>query len=154
MSNMAIHSYTQPSTSDSSGRSYGRRDGSRIAIKEYGLMKECYCGARAIIDTCHSQIDPGRRFYTCPNVGDGDSHIWKWWDEAVMEELSLMGVEAGEVAEKMDLFTYLDDLYMATQEIKQLKGVEIETTKKIAMMEMELAEMKKKRSGFEMQDLL
>ncbi|CAH2078977.1 unnamed protein product [Thlaspi arvense] len=61
-----------------------------------------------------------------------------------MEELTLIDGNVGEMAEKMDFFTYLDDFYMATGEIKELKN---ETTKKIAKLEMELAEMKKKQSG-------
>ncbi|CAH2078981.1 unnamed protein product [Thlaspi arvense] len=127
MFEMGIHSYTQPSTSVSSVTRN---------IKDYGLTKECDCGANDIIDTSHSpMIQEG---------GDGDCHIWKWWDEAVIEELTLIDGNVGEMAEKMDFFTYLDDFYMATGEIKELKN---ETTKKIAKLEMELAEMKKKQSG-------
>ncbi|CAH2061327.1 unnamed protein product [Thlaspi arvense] len=74
---MDIHSYTQPSSDSGSDSSGVRRRLARIEIpvKEYGIMNQCYCGARAIIDTCRSTMDPGRRFFTCPNVGDGECHI-------------------------------------------------------------------------------
>ncbi|CAH2078992.1 unnamed protein product [Thlaspi arvense] len=136
---MGIHSYTQPSTSSGSGRG----DSSRNVIKEYGLMEECHCGARAIIDTCRSRIDPGRRFFSCPNAGNGECHIWTWWDEAVMEELCLIHIYTGDVAEKMDLF-------MAKGEIEVLHNAQVETAQKIANLEMELAVMKKKKSGIAM----
>ncbi|KAF2569400.1 hypothetical protein F2Q68_00027063 [Brassica cretica] len=36
----------------------------------------------------------------CENVDDGDCHVWKWWDVAVMEEMRAMGTQVGQLAEK------------------------------------------------------
>ncbi|CAH2051600.1 unnamed protein product [Thlaspi arvense] len=78
-------------------------------VSEDGILKECYFGARAIVDTCHSRMDPGRRFFMCPNVRDGDCHIRKWWDKGVMEELALIQSYYGLVAEMLEVVTFLED---------------------------------------------
>lgn len=52
-----------------------------------GIPTICYCGGEPIVATSYTAKDPGRRYFLCCNVDDGDCHIWKWWDLAVMEEL-------------------------------------------------------------------
>uniref|UniRef100_A0A0D3ECC3 GRF-type domain-containing protein n=1 Tax=Brassica oleracea var. oleracea TaxID=109376 RepID=A0A0D3ECC3_BRAOL len=54
---------------------------------EFGFPQTCYCGGQPHLATSYTRTDPGRRYYTCGNVDDGECHIWKWWDEAVMEEM-------------------------------------------------------------------
>ncbi|CAN8306828.1 unnamed protein product [Cochlearia groenlandica] len=54
----------------------------------YGLLKVCYCGSDAIIEASTTRTNPGRLYYTCPSRDDGECHIWKWWDKAMMEELT------------------------------------------------------------------
>ncbi|KAF3529518.1 hypothetical protein DY000_02043170 [Brassica cretica] len=39
------------------------------------------------VAVAYTEKDPGRRYFTCNNVVDGATHIWKWWDDAVMEEM-------------------------------------------------------------------
>ena len=53
-----------------------------------GIQTICYCGGEPVVATSSTHKDPGRRYFTCENVDDGDCHIWKWWDVAVMEEMS------------------------------------------------------------------
>ncbi|KAF2558810.1 hypothetical protein F2Q68_00013798 [Brassica cretica] len=53
-----------------------------------GILRTCYCGGEPVVATSYSRKDPGRRYFTCENVDDGDCHVWKWWDVAVMEEMS------------------------------------------------------------------
>ncbi|CAH2079863.1 unnamed protein product [Thlaspi arvense] len=137
---MGIHGYTQPSSDSGSNSTGVRRRLARntIPIKEYGIMNECYCGARAIINTCRSTMDPGRRFFTCSN---------KWLDEGIIEELTLIHNNYGAVIDKIELFTYTDDFYMAKAEIDQLKQKMIQTEEKIAKLVMFVDEMKKKKNG-------
>ncbi|XP_018465418.2 uncharacterized protein LOC108836813 [Raphanus sativus] len=52
-----------------------------------GIPTRCYCGGEPVVGTSTNSKHPYRRYYTCPNVDDGDCHIWKWWDVAVVEEL-------------------------------------------------------------------
>ncbi|KAF3580526.1 hypothetical protein DY000_02028769 [Brassica cretica] len=52
-----------------------------------GFPRTCYCGCEPIVETSYTPKDPGRRYFTCVNVDDGDCHIWKWWDVAIMEEM-------------------------------------------------------------------
>jgi len=52
-----------------------------------GIPTTCYCGAEPVVETSYTLRDPGRRYFSCVNVDDGDCHIWKWWDVAIMEEM-------------------------------------------------------------------
>ncbi|KAJ4912164.1 hypothetical protein Rs2_06785 [Raphanus sativus] len=52
-----------------------------------GIPTICYCGAEPVIATAYTDKDRGRRYFCCVNADDGDCHIWKWWDVAVMEEM-------------------------------------------------------------------
>ncbi|XP_048614959.1 uncharacterized protein At4g04775-like [Brassica napus] len=52
-----------------------------------GIPTICYCGGEPVVATAYTEKDPGRRYFTCDNVDDGDCHIWKWWDVAVMDEM-------------------------------------------------------------------
>ncbi|CAN6828102.1 unnamed protein product, partial [Brassica oleracea] len=54
---------------------------------EFGFPQTCYCGGRPKLATSHTVNDPGRRYYTCDYVNDGDCHVHIWWDEAVMEAM-------------------------------------------------------------------
>ncbi|KAF8046600.1 hypothetical protein N665_0088s0050 [Sinapis alba] len=65
-----------------------------------GIPKICYCGGEAVLATSYTSKDPGRRYFTCRNVDDGECHIWKWYDVAVMEELSEFGRQLREVKDQ------------------------------------------------------
>ncbi|KAF2616427.1 hypothetical protein F2Q68_00040744 [Brassica cretica] len=53
-----------------------------------GIPTTCYCGGEPVVATSYTPKDPGRRYFTCDNVDDMDCHVRKWWDVAVMEEMS------------------------------------------------------------------
>lgn len=53
-----------------------------------GIPKTCYCGSDPCLATSYTNEDPYRRYFTCSNADDGDCHVWKWFDVAVMEELN------------------------------------------------------------------
>ncbi|CAH8351977.1 unnamed protein product [Eruca vesicaria subsp. sativa] len=55
---------------------------------DQGIPTLCYCGGDTVLATSSTRKHPGRRYITCLNEDDGDCHIWKWWDVAVMEEIS------------------------------------------------------------------
>ncbi|KAJ4890757.1 hypothetical protein Rs2_30505 [Raphanus sativus] len=76
---------------------------------EFGFPQTCYCGSQPQIATSYSRTDPGRRYYTCDNVDDGECHVWKWWDEAVMEEMRARDRQTLQLAEKVDSLTLLSD---------------------------------------------
>lgn len=52
-----------------------------------GIPTICYCGAEPVIATAYTDKDRGRMYFSCVNADDGDCHIWKWWDVAIMEEM-------------------------------------------------------------------
>nr|VDD43157.1 unnamed protein product [Brassica oleracea] len=89
-----------------------------------GIPRTCYCGGEPVVATSYSRKYPGRRYFTCENVDDGDCHVWKWWDVAVMEEMS-------------DFQTQL----------RQLKDQGNETKQKSVKLDKTVCELSKKKSG-------
>ena len=44
---------------------------------EFGFPQTCYCGGEPLLATSYTKNDPGRRYYTCEQVDDGECHVWK-----------------------------------------------------------------------------
>ncbi|KAF2605581.1 hypothetical protein F2Q70_00027825 [Brassica cretica] len=89
---------------------------------EFGFPHTCYCGSQPQIATSYSTTDPGRRYYTCTNVDDGECHVWKWWDEAVMEEMRARDRHTLQLAEKVDSLNFLSD-YETDQKLVRLENM-------------------------------
>ncbi|XP_018472887.1 uncharacterized protein LOC108844171 [Raphanus sativus] len=121
---MGQYSYSQPSSSqhgDTADSSYIeteeliRRDQAEIESNyreqvqyppqpevEFGFPQVCYCGSQPILATSKTTNDPGRRFYTCDNKDDGDCHVFKWWDVAVMEEMRARDIHTLQLDQKVE----------------------------------------------------
>ena len=147
------YSYTQPSESEECGGettdcTYSetddliRRDQAEISYNygapaqyppqpevEFGFPQTCYCGSQPVIATSYSRNDPGRRYYTCDNVDDGECHVWKWWDVAVMEEMRARDRHTLQLAEKVETLTLLSD-YETEQKLVRLEKIVCELAKK------------------------
>ncbi|KAF8087300.1 hypothetical protein N665_0591s0004 [Sinapis alba] len=54
-----------------------------------GIPLQCQCGALTIVLTSKTRDNPGRKFYRCGAVF-GDNHVFKWADDAHLEELELI----------------------------------------------------------------
>lgn len=85
---------------------------------EFGFPQICYCGAKPFVRTSSN----GRLYYTCANVDDGDCHVWKWWDEAVMEEMRARDSHVLQLAEKVDSLTILPD-YETEQRMDRIEKI-------------------------------
>ncbi|XP_013596540.1 PREDICTED: uncharacterized protein At4g04775-like [Brassica oleracea var. oleracea] len=89
-----------------------------------GIPKTCYCGGEPVVATSYTSKDPGRRYFTCENADDGDCHVWKWWDVAVMEEMSDF-----------------------QRQLRQVKDQRNESEQKLVKLEETVWELAKKKSG-------
>ncbi|WZZ34121.1 hypothetical protein YC2023_017522 [Brassica napus] len=152
------YSYSQPSESedlfgndvdsgDSEMDALIRRDQAEISLQrrspvqyppqpevEFGFPQRCYCGAQPVLATSDSRWnDIGRRYYTCVNVNDGECHVWKWWDEAVMEEMRARDIHVLLLSEKVDSLA-LSSAY--------------ETEQKLAILEKMVCDLAKDKSKF------
>ncbi|KAL0701865.1 hypothetical protein Bca4012_057987 [Brassica carinata] len=136
------YSYTQPSSSDeinltsileAEAQIYKDESESSLYIAEEvqytpspeaddGIPTTCYCGSELEIATSHTHKDPGRRYYTCANVDDGECHIWKWWDVAVTEEMT-------EVQRQMRLLK--DQAFQCEQNVVKLQKTACEQKKSV-----------------------
>ncbi|XP_033129775.1 kinesin-like protein KIN-UA isoform X1 [Brassica rapa] len=136
------YSYTQPSSSDeldltylleAEAQIYKDEAESSLYIAESfqytpspeaddGIPTTCYCGSEPEIARSHTHKDPGRRYYTCPNVDDGECHIWKWWDVAVTEEMT-------EVKREMRLLK--DQAFQCDQNVVKLQKTVCELQKTV-----------------------
>jgi len=89
-----------------------------------GIPTTCYCGAQPVLGCSYTPKDPYRRYFTCHNADDGDCHVWKWWDVAVMEEMR-------------ELQRQVRDLKVQGNEIEQ----------KLLSLEKTVHELSKEKSG-------
>ena len=117
---------------------------------EFGFPQKCYCGGRPKLTTSRTVNDPGRRYYTCDNVNDGDCHVHKWWDDAVMEEMRARDTHTLQLSEKVDYLTFLNDY---DPQLNKLKELQNETEQKLVRLEKVVSELAEKRTrltnGFE-----
>ena len=160
------YSYTQPSDSEEYGGNTAdsgysetedliRQDQAEIDTQrapvqyppqpevEFGFPQTCYCGARPLLATSQSRNDPGRLYYTCANVADGDCHVWKWWDVAVMEEMRARDTHTLQLAEKVDYLAGMSDY---RTELNKIKDLQYETEQKMVRVEKLVSELGNKKS--------
>ncbi|KAF3522526.1 hypothetical protein F2Q69_00048076 [Brassica cretica] len=57
-----------------------------------GIPRRCPCGAATVVLTSKTKENPGRRFYRC-GVVFGENHVFKWADDAVLEEIEALAVK-------------------------------------------------------------
>ncbi|KAL0845962.1 hypothetical protein Bca101_019208 [Brassica carinata] len=138
------YSYTQPSDSEelfgnNADSEYSemedliRRDQAELSLErrssvqyppqpevEFGFPQVCYCGSQPLL--VQSKSSNGRLLYTCENVDDGDCHIWKWWDVAVMEEMRARDLHVLQLSEKVDNLSLLSD-YETGQKLLRLEKI-------------------------------
>ncbi|KAF3577381.1 hypothetical protein DY000_02033633 [Brassica cretica] len=56
------------------------------------IPRRCPCGAATVVLTSKTKENPGRRFYRC-GVVFGENHVFKWADDAVLEEIEALAVK-------------------------------------------------------------
>ncbi|CAN8242144.1 unnamed protein product [Cochlearia groenlandica] len=93
----------------------------------FGHIKKCLCDSDAIVEASSTSTNPGRLFYTCPSRDDGNCHMCKWWDEAMMEELTCIKREVAiqsELKEQIDELASLKDLiHKSNNHVAELKNM-------------------------------
>ncbi|KAF2579262.1 hypothetical protein F2Q70_00009819 [Brassica cretica] len=89
---------------------------------EFGFLQVCYCGAKPLLATSNTRQDQGRRYYTCAKKDDGQCHVYKWWDEALMEEMRARDIHVLQLGEKVESLTLLTD-YDTEQKIRNLEKI-------------------------------
>ena len=117
---------------------------------KFGFPQTCYYGGRPKLATSRTVNDPGRRYYTCDNVNDGDCHVHKWWDEAVMEEMRARDTHTLQLSEKVDYLTFWNDY---DPQLNKFKDLQNETEQKLVRLEKIVSELAENRTrltnGFE-----
>ncbi|XP_013601527.1 PREDICTED: uncharacterized protein At4g04775-like [Brassica oleracea var. oleracea] len=99
---------------------------------EFGFPKECYCGGEPLVATSYTRNDPGRRYYTCENIDDGDCHVWKWWDVAATKEIIALSRHCGHLSDKVDYLTCVSDY---DTQLNQVNELHYETEQKLISLE-------------------
>uniref|UniRef100_A0A0D3BSZ9 Zinc finger GRF-type domain-containing protein n=1 Tax=Brassica oleracea var. oleracea TaxID=109376 RepID=A0A0D3BSZ9_BRAOL len=116
------YSYTQPSSSE---------DSSLDITSLLQAEADIYADEAQSMHNISEPKDPGRRYFTCENADDGDCHIWKWWDIAVMEEMSDF-----------------------QRQLREVKSQHNESEQKLVKVEETVSELSKKISGIKEMFLL
>ena len=153
---MGRYSYSQPSCSSEYGGEYSsnnasefsetedliRLDQQELSLKygdtapyppqpevEFGFPQVCYCGSAPQMATSYTRLDPWRRYYTCEHVDDGECHVHKWWDVAVMEEMRARDKHILQLEEKVDCLNLMSD-YDSYERVLRLEQLVCDLTKK------------------------
>ncbi|KAL1225563.1 hypothetical protein V5N11_019299 [Cardamine amara subsp. amara] len=59
----------------------------------YGVPSRCFCGHFVKLEVSTTVENLGQKYYKCQlSEDDGRHHLFKWWDEAVEEELSKLHI--------------------------------------------------------------
>ncbi|CAH8380813.1 unnamed protein product [Eruca vesicaria subsp. sativa] len=68
-----------------------------------GISSHCWCGNSVSVFVSKTTRNPFRRFYRCEvaRMREGEAHLFKWLDEALVEEVSM--VEARQTTVEEDL---------------------------------------------------
>ncbi|XP_024010569.1 uncharacterized protein At4g04775-like [Eutrema salsugineum] len=110
-------------------------DSSRSSISSRGHgfhgipSKCCFCGSLTVIMTSHTTINPGRRFYTCSNSLEG-VHVWKWWDEAISEEVIDLKEDLKSLEARLRYGHGVSDcVHIGEDELKMLKDLSVRKSK-------------------------
>uniref|UniRef100_A0A0D3AD10 GRF-type domain-containing protein n=1 Tax=Brassica oleracea var. oleracea TaxID=109376 RepID=A0A0D3AD10_BRAOL len=114
---------------------------------DFSFPKECYCGGEPLIRTSYTTTDPGRRFYTCENIDDGDCYVHKWWDVAATEEIKAIGTHYTLLSDKVGYVASVSDY---ESELNQVKDLHYETKLKLAVLEKTISELSKNKSHYEL----
>uniref|UniRef100_A0A0D3BLV7 GRF-type domain-containing protein n=1 Tax=Brassica oleracea var. oleracea TaxID=109376 RepID=A0A0D3BLV7_BRAOL len=89
---------------------------------KFGFPQVCYCGTKPLLATSNTRQDQGRRYYTCAKKDDGECYVYKWWDEALMEEMRARDIHVLQLGEKVESLTLLTD-YDTEQKIRNLEKI-------------------------------
>ncbi|XP_010546419.1 PREDICTED: uncharacterized protein At4g04775-like [Tarenaya hassleriana] len=71
--------------------------------KQKGLPQQCECGRQIIKLISKTSKNPGRLFFCCESQEGNYSHVWKWVDEAIIEELQSLKEEIKVRNEKIEV---------------------------------------------------
>lgn len=91
-----------------------------------------------LLETSVTKTDPGRRFYTCHNIDDGDYHVYKWWDVAATEKIKAIATQCALLSDKVDYIASASDY---KSEVNQVKDLYYETERKLAVLEKTVSEL-------------
>ncbi|XP_024009439.1 uncharacterized protein At4g04775-like [Eutrema salsugineum] len=83
--------------------------GRAYADTYFGIPYRCFCGQEPIIEASTGACTPGRKYYACLDwfkEGTGP-HIWKWWDDAIMEEFNRVKRNLDKHNEKLQMLAGL-----------------------------------------------
>ncbi|XP_010480759.1 PREDICTED: uncharacterized protein At4g04775-like [Camelina sativa] len=117
---MGLYSYTQPSSSSLQVWSEGPPEVNFTGLT-VGIPDRCLCGRETVMKCSTTADNPGRIFFGCNNHEDGEDHIMKWWDEAIMQELQAM---RGGLDDQRDSITAIkenDEMLWVQQELEKVK---------------------------------
>ncbi|KAF8062138.1 hypothetical protein N665_1203s0008 [Sinapis alba] len=96
----------------------------------HGIPRRCHCGALTIVLTSKTRDNPGRRFYRCGAIF-GENHVFKWADDAHVEELKVTVGKVSAVEEVLNgKKEYISEI---KKDISEIVAVVDSLTSKIRM---------------------
>ncbi|XP_024004801.1 uncharacterized protein At4g04775-like [Eutrema salsugineum] len=91
--------------SNISGASSGVSNGGRDRGKVMGIPRRCWCGEEIITKISRSDSNPYQRYFRCSLAVakklSNDNHVFKWVDEALLNEIEAFGYRAESIEHQM-----------------------------------------------------
>ncbi|RID53759.1 hypothetical protein BRARA_G01134 [Brassica rapa] len=88
-------------TGDSTAAS-SRRGRGRVS----GVPSQCWCGVAVVEKISKSDFNPYRRYYRCSYAAshklENDNHVFKWVDEAFLNEIDKLGAQLKKIEQTME----------------------------------------------------
>uniref|UniRef100_A0A0D3CY81 Uncharacterized protein n=1 Tax=Brassica oleracea var. oleracea TaxID=109376 RepID=A0A0D3CY81_BRAOL len=117
------YSYTQPSQSEEFGGDEAESDSEIEALIRQGQAELSYVNGEEILYPPQPEVEFG-----FPQTCYCECHVWKWWDEAAMEEMRARDRHTLQLAEKVDSLNFLSD-YDTEQKLVRLENLVFELAK-------------------------
>ncbi|VVB02581.1 unnamed protein product [Arabis nemorensis] len=114
---MGLHSYSQPTSSPPS--SINSEDMASYCNK--GIPFGCWCGMDLIMETNEIEPNIGRRYYLCSNAEGGRGHhLFKWMDEAILEELDSIRYKRCQLVDDPTYYEILGEIDDLKEHVKNI----------------------------------
>ncbi|KAG7530751.1 hypothetical protein ISN45_Aa06g004360 [Arabidopsis thaliana x Arabidopsis arenosa] len=106
---------------------YSSASSSLHRFSSLGVPSKCWCGEGIITFTSKTKENPYRRFYRCAigMMRENESHLFKWVDEALLEEIRMVEEKCRLVAEDVNALRMevMDTMKLQNENFKKMEEV-------------------------------
>ncbi|XP_010445837.1 PREDICTED: uncharacterized protein At4g04775-like [Camelina sativa] len=99
----------------------------RTRVRVTGIPKLCWCGENIVEKTSRTNGNPFRRYFQCAYAAtkklENDDHVFKWVDEAMINEIEQLDFQVGVLEEEVRLLKMERNGSLERKEINKTMGM-------------------------------